>query len=404
MRVGIDTSAVDGTFLDHAQRGIGRYASEMKRFFSEHAGDSGVEVGFFDRGSVNSIQSVDRAINLLPAGRATVRSQLVYPLLLRGRRVQSFDYLHFLAQTDAPWRCPKPFIVTAHDLIPHLFRDLYRPKRMGWRFEIARFFELKAIARAARVLTISHSSAKDISRITGIAQDKIRVTPLGVDEKFFDAKLIESEIALRSRYRVPIERPIILYVGGIDERKNIRMMLNTLREIKQHCIGKGQLVPVLLIAGRIAQDKQYPAFANMVSELGLDGDVVTPGYVPDGDLQQIYAIARLFLFLSLYEGFGLSPVEALAAGCPVVSSNRSSMPEVLGSAAAMVNPENLSEITKAVLEILESPEMNSSVIERGREQARKFPWRQTGEKTLEVYREMAGIQQMISPARKVASR
>jgi glycosyltransferase involved in cell wall biosynthesis len=386
--VGLDISAIDGTFREHTIRGIGRYVRELHAYFESHQGND-VAIAFFDHQDVRPARALDALIEKLPTGGATLRSQVVHPLCLAGRNTRKFDVLHFPAHMDAPSWNMKKYLLTVLDLIPLVYSDLYKADRAGWKFHLARWFERRAIKNATHILTISEHTARDVNRILGVPYERMSITPLGVNEHYFSAELTEDEVALRNRYGIPAAKKIILYVGGIDQRKNYPTLLKTMGKVVSRYRERKQDLPVLVMVGQIEQDRQFPKLIALIAEHGLKEHVVLSGFVPEDDLVQLYAITSVFCFLSLYEGFGLPPLEALAAGVPVVSSNASAMPEVLGHAAIMVNPLDAEGAAHHVCQVLENPNLVEKKREEGRKQARKFPWSRTGDATLAVYERFA---------------
>lgn len=404
--VGLDVSALDATFKNHSQRGIGRYVGELVRYFeaqgyfeealdqkksgegsnSATSGDERkVQLRRFDHTSFAPPAWLERLIACAPAGRQTLRQQIVYPLALSGNGSRYGQVLHFPAHMDAPSWSAARCIVTVLDLIPFKLRELYRPEQPGWRFDLARWLEVRAIRRAALILAISRTTADDVVSLLGIPEERVIVTPLGVDEKFFSAELREKEEDVRARYGIAVGRPVVLYVGGIDQRKNWRGLLETARQVVDQARERGAALPLFVMAGRIAQDRQYPHLLSVRQGLGLETDVHFTEFVPDEDLLQLFALSSAFFFPSLYEGFGLPPLEAMAAGVPVVSSNRACLPEVLGEAALFADPDNSAECAARIAAVLESPSLARGLREEGRAQARKFRWSDTGKRTYEAY-------------------
>ena len=385
--VGLDTSALDASFKSHAQRGIGRYVTELKRYFDSHGGGN-TSVGFFNHTSFVSGKIAKPLLQVLPAGVNTVRQQVLFPVQLSTGVTKRFDCVHFPAHMDAPAWSVKSCIVTVLDLIPLILKDLYLPERGNFRFHFARWLELRAIRNAKLIVAISENTARDVNRILGIPRDRIVVTPLGVDKRFHSATLTMDEASLREKYGIPPGRPIILYVGGIDQRKNYRALIEALSKILAQGAPRGA-PPVLVMAGRIQGDRQFPKLQAIIASHDLADSVVTPGFVPDEDLLQLYAASSVFFFPSLYEGFGLPPLEAMAAGLPVVSSNTSCMPEVLGDAAIAIDPLDTEAAAREIHGLLSDPQRANLFRERGRKRAAQFTWQRTGEATIRAYEQLA---------------
>jgi glycosyltransferase involved in cell wall biosynthesis len=392
--VGLDISGLDPAFKSHAQRGIGRYVQELHRYMQNHTCPD-VSVDLFDHTSLVQGGLGSTLINCMPCGRTTLRQQLLYPLRLNQGAMKKFSFVHFPAHMDAPAWSTKPFVLTVLDLIPLVLSDLYRANKTGLRYRFARWLELKSIREATLLLAISENTANDITRVLGIPREKIVVTPLGVDERFFktfsdrNAEEGREGRAIRSRLGIPVERPIILYVGGHDERKNIRVLIEIARKvISSDALSNGKK-PLLVLAGRVHSELEKKRLAEALDQLDMRRDTTVLGYVSDADLHELYAESSVFLFPSLYEGFGLPALEAMAAGLPVVSSNTSSMPEVVGDTGLLFNPRSVEEGVRGVLTILSNPSAAKDFSDRGHHRARQFSWLDTGRRTVDAYRQAA---------------
>lgn len=385
MNIGLDTSALDPNFREHASRGIGRYVRELKRFFDSQP-ELAQSVGYFDYKSLGDFGAIENVLKNFPVGRRTLTQQIIYPLKLKTKL--KFDLVHFPAHMDAPAFGFNNYLLTVLDLIPLVLSDLYKPDIPSWRFKLARYLEIRAIRQAKLIIAISECTARDVHSILGIPRERIVVTPLGVDPKFFDWKLQQSSAEVRTRLSIPISRPIILYVGGIDQRKNFIGLLKAFKGLLELSRDSSENRPLLVMAGRIEQDRQYPKLVNLIKELALELDVVQTGFVEDADLMNLYRISSVFFFPSLYEGFGLTPLEAMASGLPVVSSGRSAMAEVLGDGAIAVDPEDHVTVARTLNEVLRNSELALKLRHSGPKQAAKFTWENTGRLTLEAYRSM----------------
>ena len=387
LKIGLDTSALDPQFKKHSVRGIGRYVTELTKSFQEIGSDL-VDVTPFTYSNVQSSTCFGRffnkCIDLAPLGKMTLRQQVAYPVQLRMGAMSQSDILHFPAHMDAPAFGGAKYVLTLLDLIPLIFSDLYKAEQPNWRFHFARWLEIRSIKNASKILAISQCTADDAHRILGIPYEKIEVTPLGVDSSFFD-RSSQDKGAIRKRYKLSGFDSLILYVGGIDQRKNIDVLLEIFAQVKEKAKEQRDEKVGLVLLGSIRKEKQYPKLCQQCETLGIVDDVVMPGFVPDEDLIALYQACDLFLFPSLYEGFGFPPLEAMAAGLPVVSSNTSSMPEVLGDAAYYFEPTDVEQGVEAVCRVLFNEQVAAELKEKGRVQARKFTWSRTAEKTLRAY-------------------
>ena len=271
-----------------------------------------------------------------------------------------------------------------------MLSDLYRADRPGWRFALARRLELQAIKHAKLVLAISECTARDVERLLHIPAERIAVTHLGIDQRFHaaaDSNIDREELC--RRYALPADRKIVLYVGGIDQRKNMKGLLETFARVVRSRRDRSQELPVLVMAGAIEEDAEYPKLMRSIETLELQELVCMTGFVAEDDLPAFYKLGSVLFFPSLYEGFGLTPLEAMAVGTPVVSSNAACLPDVLGDAAALVAPDDYEGSASEIVSVLENDSYAEELIQKGRQQAAKFCWSDTGAATLAAYQRLA---------------
>jgi glycosyltransferase involved in cell wall biosynthesis len=389
--VAFDVSALDPRFKSHALRGIGRYARHVADYLKRNS-DPEVSIQWFDHDSLIHSGLCTKIIDLLPCARTTLRQQLLYPLKLNSGDLRHASLVHFPAHMDGPAWSPKPYILTVHDLIPLILESHYRANRPTWRYEFARWLENTSIRNASLLLAVSETTAQDVVRLLGVPRERIVVTPNGVEESFFDLYRLRRELSqearaeLRGRLGIPHQRNVILYVGGHDERKNIRVVIEIAREVMNDCAERGETPPVLVFAGKIQPGRERELLNTALRDFAMASDTIDLGFVSESDLQALYAESAVFLFPSLYEGFGLPVLEASAAGVPVVSSNRGALPEVLGSTGLVFDPEDSIAGASAVLRVLRSSDLATKLSDEGHERAKVFSWEKTGRLTLEAYR------------------
>ena len=266
-------------------------------------------------------------------------------------------------------------VVTLHDLIPLLFpQTVSRRHHLLWKLMLRR-----VVARADRILTVSRATADDLAEMVPEAAPKTRVVYPGVDPAFGQATAEDVE-RLRRRLRLPPE--YILFVGTLEPKKNVPSLLRAYDRLRQR-----HSVPPLVIAGQVGW-MAGPIFET-VERLRLGNSVKFAGFVPDNDLPALIGGAALFVFPSIYEGFGLPVLEAMACGVPVVTSNRSSLPEVAAGAAVLVDPHDPESIAEGMQAILQDRELARRLAGLGRQRAANFTWERTARETLQVYRELA---------------
>ena len=242
----------------------------------------------------------------------------------------------------------------------------------------------RSIERADLVLADSQSTQNDLVELLGVSPDKIEVVYAGVESRF---RPMEGEMALqRVRKRYGLDFPFILSLGTLEPRKNLTGLIEAYALLRD----KGQVIRDkglrLVIAG--GKGWLYDEIFARVEELGLSGQVIFPGFVADEDLPALYNLAELFVFPSLYEGFGLPPLEAMACGTPVVTSDRPSLPEVVGEAGLMVEATDSQALAEAMERALADENLRQEMREKGLKQAVKFTWEAAAGKLLEVYKRL----------------
>ncbi len=262
-------------------------------------------------------------------------------------------------------------ILTVHDLT---FMRLPQCAEAGLRAYLNKVVP-RSIERADLVLADSQSTKNDLIELLGVSPDKIEVVYAGVERRFHP---MEGEMALqRVKKRYGLDSPFILSLGTLEPRKNFTGLIEAYALMRD----KGLK---LVIAG--GKGWLYDEIFARVEELGLENKVIFPGFVADEDLPALYNLAELFVFPSLYEGFGLPPLEAMACGTPVVTSDRPSLPEVVGEAGLMVEATDSQELAEAMERVLTDENLRKEMREKGVKQAAKFTWEAAAGKLLGVYR------------------
>ena len=311
-------------------------------------------------------------LSWLPTFRPAVRifwEQVVQPFALQKERV---DLLHALAFVT-PLLSPCPSVVTVYDLSFLLYPENFERAK---RFYLGLFTRL-SVRRARRVIVISESTKRDVVRLLGVPPEKVEVVYCGLDEAFHPLAQ-EQVAAFRSKRGLP-ER-FILFVGTIEPRKNVTRLIEAFAAL-QTC----QLANLKLVIGGAKGWFYQDVFAR-VEELGLEGEVMFPGYIPANELPLWYSAAKLFVYPSLYEGFGLPPLEAMACGTPVVVASTSSLPEVVGEAGLTVDPSDIEGLAEAMRRALADEALRQEMRERGLRRAQGFSWTKTAQETVQVYR------------------
>lgn len=276
-------------------------------------------------------------------------------------------------------------IATIYDIIPLLFPEKYRIKTAYGRFLYKK--AIAALPHLDRIITLSYTSRNDICRILGIPKEKITPIYLGVQKGFFPITDIGRLNKVKQKYN--IKGKYILNVGGVDYRKNILSLLEAFAQLIKK--SKKSISLVLTGSGIFLNKEQKVKIFNKIRDLNLENFVTICGLVPFEDLVLLYNGAELLCFPSLYEGFGLPIVEAMACGTPVVTSSTPSLAETAGDAALLINPQNPEEIAKGMYKVLTDKNLREALIKKGLERASKFSWEKTARETLKVYEEVAHL-------------
>jgi glycosyltransferase involved in cell wall biosynthesis len=268
-------------------------------------------------------------------------------------------------------------VVTLHDLIPLRHPETEKlAARCYWRLQIP-----IAARRSNFIITDSEHARQEIMADYQVAPERIKAVMLGFDLRMLRPGEPVAGAAVRKKYGLP--EGYLLYVGTIQPRKNIDTLIKAYARLRT----ERDAMPKLVIVGR--KGWLYDRLFAMISELGLTEEIIFTGFVPDDELPHIYAGAALFAYLSFFEGFGLPPLEAMASGLPVVTSNTTSLPEVVGDAGIAVPPADVEAVTAAIARLLDDKIFAGTLGARGRERARLFSWEAAARETLEIYRQIA---------------
>lgn len=356
-----------------------------------HLKDANVGLGRYSRGLIEAIGRVDtenRYEILLPDGahcfpaRPNIRyRRFRFPLfrrrfweqvvpLLAGRH----DLLHFPYDSCVAWKRAK-FVVTVHDVKPLIFGGDERRRNLNRTVE--RILVRNKWDRIDHVLTDSHRSCQDIVERVGVPDNRITVVYPGVDlERFRPAPLLPP-LPLGERGGVR-ERPYVLCVAGADPTKNVETLIDAFARLPFLLRDAHDLV----LAGDFRRRRDI---RERVASAGIEKRTIFTGIIGDERLVELYQQARVFVFPSRYEGFGLPVLEAMACGCPVISSHASSLPEVAGDAAILLDPSDVDGFTRAMVQVLSEEGLARDLRERGLSRAAQFSWDRTARETIAVY-------------------
>ena len=273
--------------------------------------------------------------------------------------------------------------VTFHDLslykIPQCFPRIKRMKDKA-------VYSLMA-KKADKIIAVSRSTKEDMRNIFKTPEDKIKVIHSGLDERFFDEPEVDLQKVLA---KYGINKKYILFLGTLEPSKNITRLLEAFARFKKKCLqGKNskKFDYQLVLAGKRGWLSRE--FKQIAKDFGVSKDIVYTGYIIGDELNPLFKGAEFFVMPSLYEGFGMTVLEAFATQTPAIISNVSSLPEIAGNAAYFVNPLDVEEISKALWKFSQDEDLRNQYRRKGLEQAKKFDWKKTARETMEVYREMA---------------
>jgi glycosyltransferase involved in cell wall biosynthesis len=288
-------------------------------------------------------------------------------------RYLNLDLVHHpLTLMKASWAAI-PSVITFYDLQHKFFPQFFSQDELARRNKIY----LQSATMASRIIAISHHTKKSLVEYCGIDDEKIDVVHIGPGPGYMPNPLESTLTAIRSKYN--LDRPFMLYPAATWPHKNHPALLQALRILKHECHFDGQLVLTGIAV------TSFDALAQKAAELGVGDNLKIIGYVPSGDLPFLYNLAELMVFPSLFEGFGIPVVEAMASGCPVVCSNTTSLPEVIGDAGVMFDPTSPGDIARAIAKVWLDPDCRNDLRQRGLEHARLFSWEETARRTHDVY-------------------
>ncbi len=273
---------------------------------------------------------------------------------------RNVDLIHIPYMAHPPRPLAVPVVVTVHDLIPFRLASYHHRLRERMYFDMVR----RRLPQATALVAISQATLQDVDDFFPGLASKVTVIPNGVHPTFFQPVRVEQMDALLRELRL-IKRPRILYVGGYDERKNVQTLVKAAQEVFDRR-RDGELV----LVGALHQ----PQMVRLVSELGMERHSVLTPSVSRLSLAALYQASDIFAFPSTYEGFGLGPAQALAAGVPVVASNIPAVSEVVGEAGILVSPRSVQEWVQALQRVLESPALSQKMVARGKARAEDFAW------------------------------
>jgi len=385
--IGLDMRGTEKGFKSHFGRGTGRYVAELVAALDQVSGSTGLELVKLGTEDFVSEKIPLSVLDSVPLGKVTLQTQVFIPASLAFR---DYDFVHYFAHCDAPALGYPGKTITVLDLIPLKFPELYSQGKSNLRFKFARWLENTSVKTSQGIIAISEATKRDLEDILGVPSDKIAVTPLAVSNHLLEFDISSLERG-KSRRKFGLEEDsfVLSYLGGIDPRKNAKFLLDLLDSFS----GSSHAAKVcLLLGGSHKKDDQYPALQKKMKKLGLEDRVIEAGFVDDKDLPEFYHASDLFLFPSLYEGFGLPVLEAMALGTPVLAGNNSSMPELSGGFREGENgmillPDNdLVSWNKAVTGLIADSGSLKEIGAAAKKRATFYSWKRTAELTIDAWK------------------
>ncbi len=361
-----------GTYTRNVVRALGRLDRNTKYFL----------IGSPEK--VKEIGSLPANFHTVPLLEAdtTAKGYFEFRTILKRLNV---DLVHIPHLFWMPRSLPCPYVMTVHDVLEHMSRSKgHSGLRRSLHYQLTR----RVLLGAARIFAVSQFSKSEVEKLFGISPQKIEVVYNAIDERFLHGHANDADRQLIAE-RYLVTYPFLLYAGRISPHKNLVRIIEAFSALKGELEKEGRLPDLKLII--IGDDlSSHPDLRRTVIRSGVHNDVRFFGFVPIDILRIFYDLAVAFIFPSLYEGFGLPPLEAMAHGTPVVTSNTSSLPEVVGNAAVLVNPENVFEIMRATHRVLVDPALREKLKLRGHERSKHFSWDESARRILKGYREVAG--------------
>src|SRR6202162_5627759 len=368
-----------GTYIRNVVRTLGRLDHENE---------------FFLIGSPTKVEEIGplppnfQTISLLAAERS-IQGDREFRNALKGLYC---DLVHIPNLFSLPRALPCPYVMTVHDMLEHMSRA--REQSGFWR---SLYFQTtkRVLAGAARIFAVSNFTRNEIEKLFDIPPERIEVVYNAIDERFLRGHATAADRDLIAR-RYQVTYPFLLYAGRVSPHKNVVRMIEAFSALKTE-LERDRAYPdlKLIIIGDDLSGN--PDLRRTVVRSGVQNDVRFLGFIPIEVLRIFYDEAKVFVFPSLYEGFGLPPLEAMAHGTPVVTSNVSSLPEVVGNAAVLVNPENVFEIMRALHRVLMDQPLREKMKERSYRQVTKFSWEKSVRRIMDVYREVLTAKGTVEP-------
>lgn len=371
---------IDARFYGPKGKGLGRYVQKLLQYLEEVDTNSEREYYvFLLRENFNLFQPQSQKFKKIIADYRwySFGEQIFYPRLLNQYQLDLMHFTHF----NVPLFYRRKFVVTLHDLILFHYPTVRNTtlNKYYYYFKLAAYRQVikSAANRAQKVIAVSQFTKKDVVNNLKVSDEKVVVTLEGCDPPVVGKFSVPLSSVL---HKYGIIKPYLLYVGNAYPHKNLERLCESFALVRK----KHPSIELVLVGGK---DYFYQRLGKFIQRQQIEG-VKIIGFVPDEELACLYQEALLYVFPSLYEGFGLPPLEALAHGLAVASSSRTSMPEVLAQAAYYFDPEKVDSMADSLDNLIKSEKTRQEIIINGAERIKKFSWEKMARETLAIYEEM----------------
>lgn len=388
MHVGIDASAWDN------ERGFGRFTRSLVEALA--ARDTGFRYALLfgkaperpvPEGVATLVAGSQKSMAEASSGAGARAGADMLTLSRAASRLGADLFFFPVSYSFFPIFSRVPKLVCIHDTIPERFPDLIFPTRRNYRLWQAKSWLARAQAR--RVLTVSEASAADITALLGVPRGRIDVTTEGADETFRPIGDPARLAAARARHGIAKGDKVLIYIGGFNRHKNVLRLIEAMPAILAACPAAR-----LVIVGRTTGDRFWDNVDELKAGASADarasGRISFAGEISDADMAELLNISEALVFPSLWEGFGLPAVEAMQCGTPVLASDRSSLPEVVGDGGLLFDPERTEELAGAAIRLLTEPGLRDRLASNALAQSRTFTWEKSAELTETAFRKTAG--------------
>lgn len=370
MKIGIDARGITW----YHGTGIGTYTENILKNLFEIDKTNKYHI-YWSGNNYNSFENKNSKIIMTSKRHQRFFQQHYFPENLINEEIDLYHVPQNGIGITAQIHCPK--VVTIHDLIPYIM-----PETVGRGYLNKFLKEMPFIINNSQgILTVSEYSKKDILKFFPIDESKIFVTHLAANKDFKPMDKEKCKEIIKNKFN--INNPFILYLGGFSDRKNVHSLIEAFSKVYNQLNKDYRLV----ILGSYRDSSQK--LIKLVEKFKMASKIIFAGFVDQVDLPVFYNAADAFVYPSLYEGFGLPPLEAMNCGTPVITSNTTSIPEVVGDAGLLINPYDISSLTDSIGKLINNESLRNELSKKGLERSKEFTWRKTAKKTLQAYTKIA---------------